>query len=42
MLVVHEDVGEAGDFLARAVMRAIDRRSPQEVMQHLDVPQAIS
>jgi LacI family transcriptional regulator len=42
MLVVHEDVGEAGDFLARAVMRAIDRRSPQEPMQHLDVPVAIS
>ena len=42
MLVVHEDVGEAGDFLARAVMRAIDRRSPQEPTQHLDVPAAIS
>lgn len=37
MLVVHEDVAEAGDFLARAVMRAIDRE--EAPMQHLDVPE---
>jgi LacI family transcriptional regulator len=39
MLVVHEDVAQAGDFLARAVMRAIDRQ--EGVMQHLDVPQTL-
>jgi hypothetical protein len=36
--VVHEDVGQAGDFLARAVMQAIDRRREGAPMQHLDVP----
>jgi LacI family transcriptional regulator len=39
MLVVHEDVGQAGDFLARAVMRAIDRA--EAPMQRLDVPESL-
>jgi LacI family transcriptional regulator len=42
MLVVHEDVGHAGDFLARAVMASIDRRGPQTATQFLDIPAQIS
>jgi LacI family transcriptional regulator len=38
MLVVHEDVAHAGDFLARAVMAAIDQRAQEPVGQFLDVP----
>lgn len=38
MLVVHEDVAHAGDFLARAVMAAIEHRGTQPVAQHLAVP----
>ncbi len=41
MLVVHEDVGHAGDFLARAVMDAIDNRAPHAVQQYLDQPDTI-
>lgn len=37
ILVVHEDVGRAGDFLARALIAAIERRTP-EVGQFLDQP----
>lgn len=37
IVVIHEDVGRAGDFLARAVMAAIERRTP-ETGQGLDVP----
>jgi len=39
IVVVHEDVGRAGDFLARAVMAAIERHDPDEIRQHLDVPE---
>jgi LacI family transcriptional regulator len=42
MLVVHEDVSQAGSFLSRAVMAAIDRRPQQAVGQFLDVPVQIS
>jgi LacI family transcriptional regulator len=38
MLVVHEDVAQAGDFLARAVMDAIEHRGEHPVAQHLAVP----
>jgi len=38
MLVVHEDVAHAGDFLARAVMAAIEHRGEHPVAQHLAVP----
>ncbi len=38
IIVVHEDVGQAGAFLARAVMAAIeDRTAP--VLQKLDIPE---
>lgn len=37
MFVVHEDVGRAGNFLARAVMAAIEGRAPEEG-QGLEVP----
>lgn len=37
IIVVHEDVAQAGDFLARAVMAAIDDREAP-VLQALDVP----
>ncbi len=37
ILVVHEDVGRAGDFLARALIAAIERRTP-ETSQFLDQP----
>jgi LacI family transcriptional regulator len=38
VLVVREDVAQAGDFLARAVMSAIDRRGQPPLSQFLDVP----
>lgn len=38
MMVTHEDVGIAGDFLARAVMAAIDGRAMSAASQYLDVP----
>ncbi len=37
IIVVHEDVGRAGTFLARAVMAAIERRAPEQG-QFLDIP----
>lgn len=37
IIVVYEDVGRAGDFLARAVMAAIENREAP-VMQSLDIP----
>lgn len=37
MLVVQEDVGRAGEFLARAVMAAIEGRAPEQG-QDLEVP----
>ena len=37
ILVVHEDVGRAGDFLARALIAAIERRA-DEAGQFLDQP----
>lgn len=37
MIVVQEDVGRAGDFLARAVMAAIEGRAPEQG-QELEVP----
>lgn len=37
MIAVHEDVGRAGDFLARAVVAAIERRAPEQG-QGLEVP----
>jgi LacI family transcriptional regulator len=42
MLVVHEDVANAADFLARAVMHAIERHDTDEPMQFLDIPDRIS
>jgi LacI family transcriptional regulator len=38
MLVVHEDVAHAGDFLARAVMAAIEHHGAHPIAQHLAVP----
>jgi len=38
MMVVHEDVTHAGDFLARAVMAAIEHSGAQPIAQHLAVP----
>ncbi len=40
IIVVHEDVGRAGDFLARALIAAIERRAPEQG-QFLDTPTAI-
>ncbi len=37
LIVMHEDVGRAGEFLARAIIAAIDRQ-PTEGAQHLDRP----
>lgn len=37
LIVGHEDIDAAGDFLARAVVAAIDRADP-EAWQHLDQP----
>jgi LacI family transcriptional regulator len=41
LLVVHEDVAKAGDFLARAVMAAIDGRDAAMGRQCLDRPEGI-
>jgi len=41
MIVVPEDVGRAGDFLARAVVAAIERRAPDE-SQGLEVPAEVA
>jgi LacI family transcriptional regulator len=41
MLVVHEDVTHAGDFLARAVMAEIEHRGERPVAQMLVVPDRI-
>ena len=41
IIVLHEDVGRAGDFLAHAVMAAIERRAPEQG-QYIDSPSAIS
>jgi len=40
IIVVHEDVGRAGDFLARALMAAIERRAPEHG-QFLDKPDQV-
>ncbi len=40
IIVVHEDVGRAGDFLARALIAAIERRAPDQG-QFLDTPGAV-
>lgn len=40
MLIVHEDVGQAGDFLARAVVAAIEK-TPGRQMQGLEVPRMV-
>jgi LacI family transcriptional regulator len=37
IIVFHEDVGRAGEFLARAVMAAIERRAPEQG-QFIDTP----
>lgn len=37
LIVLHEDVGQAGDFLAKAIVAAIDRQAPEQA-QYLDVP----
>jgi len=39
MIVLHEDVGRAGHFLAKAIMDAIERRAPEQ-SQFLDGPEA--
>lgn len=39
MLIVHEDVGRAGDFLARAVMAAIEKSG--KPMQDLEIPSTV-
>lgn len=38
MIVLNEDVSQAGTFLARAVMDVIEGKQPPEPAQHLDVP----
>lgn len=38
MIVLHEDVGKAGHFLAKAIMAAIERRAPEQ-SQYLDRPE---
>ena len=37
IIVVHEDVKEAGRYLARALIRAIECKD-EPVQQHLDIP----
>ena len=37
VLIVHEDVGRAGEFLARAAVAAIEKR-PKDMWQFLDAP----
>lgn len=41
IIVIHEDVSRAGDFLAHAVMAAIERRPPADRGQGLEVPQDV-
>lgn len=41
ILIVREDVSQAGDFLARAVMAVIDRPGGGEVPQGLEVPDRV-
>mgnify|MGYP000122515790 FL=1 len=38
LIVLHEDVGRAGHFLAKAIMAAIERRAPEQ-SQYLDGPE---
>ena len=38
MIVLNEDVSQAGTFLARAVMDVIEGKQPEVPAQHLDVP----
>jgi LacI family transcriptional regulator len=38
MIVLNEDVSQAGTFLARAVMDVIEGKQPGTPAQHLDVP----
>jgi LacI family transcriptional regulator len=38
MIVLNEDVSQAGTFLARAVMDVIEGKQPESPAQHLDVP----
>lgn len=38
MIVLHEDVGKAGHFLAKAIIAAIERRAPDQ-SQYLDRPE---
>lgn len=40
VLIVHEDVGRAGDFLARAVIAAIEKKTGQET-QGLETPSSV-
>ena len=40
MMIVHEDVGRAGDFLAHAVVAAIEK-NPKTEMQGLETPTAV-
>jgi len=40
IIVVHEDVGRAGDFLARALIAAIEHRAPEHG-QFVDTPTAV-
>lgn len=40
-LVVRETVSRAGDFLAKAVIAAIDKRTGCAVSQGLEVPEAV-
>jgi LacI family transcriptional regulator len=37
LIVLHEDVGQAGHFLAKAIVAAIERRAPEQA-QYLDSP----
>ena len=41
MLVVHEDVSQVGDFLARAVMSEIETPQNHAIRQYLDLPVTI-
>ena len=40
IIIVHEDVGRAGDFLARALVAAIEKR-PLAQRQGLEVPDKV-
>jgi len=39
MIVLNEDVSQAGPFLALAVMDLIEGKQPESPAQHLDVPE---